>query len=97
MPVTSSSPMDILPEDVSIDFILDERTRELAGEELRWVELKRTGKLVERVKKYNLYAGSDWTPIGKPYIEEYHTLRPIPYAWWSLLSNKEEVAQNPGY
>ena len=97
VPVTSSSPMDILPEDVSIDFILDERTRELAGEELRWVELKRTGKLVERVKKYNLYAGSDWTPIGKPYIEEYHTLRPIPYAWWSLLSNKEEVAQNPGY
>ena len=97
VPITSSSPMDILSGDVSIDFILDERTRELAGEELRWMELKRTGKLVERVKKYNLYAGSDWTPIGKPYIEEYHNLRPIPYAWWSLLSNKEEVAQNPGY
>ncbi len=36
-----------------IDYVLDERTRELAGEQMRWFDLVRTGKLVERVKKYN--------------------------------------------
>ncbi|MDR1406759.1 MAG: RagB/SusD family nutrient uptake outer membrane protein [Tannerella sp.] len=86
--------MDITEADLDIDFILDERTRELAGEEHRWVELKRTGRLIERVLKYNLYAGSDYI-VGGPHIKPYHYLRPIPWAWISLLRN--EVSQNPGY
>ena len=89
--------MDIKATDVDIDFILDERTRELAAEELRWVELKRTGKLKERTLKYNYLANSPFIPGGKPYLEDFHYLRPIPYSWWSLLSNKDEVKQNPGY
>ncbi|WP_456088500.1 RagB/SusD family nutrient uptake outer membrane protein [Parabacteroides sp.] len=89
--------MDIKAADVDIDFILDERTRELAAEELRWVELKRTGKLKERTLKYNYWANSPFIPGGKPYLDDFHYLRPIPYSWWSLLSNKEDVKQNPGY
>lgn len=89
--------MNIKASDVDIDFILDERTRELVGEELRWVELKRTGKLKERTLKYNYWAASPFIPGGKPYIEDFHNLRPIPYSWWSLLSNKDAVKQNPGY
>lgn len=92
--ISTPSVMDIEDADVNIDFILDERTRELAGEELRWVELKRTGKLVERVLKYNLFAGSEY--IGsEPHIKEYHNLRPLPNEWLSILKN--EVNQNPGY
>lgn len=53
-----------------IDFILEERTRELLGENLRWWDLVRTGKLLERVKKYNGDAA--------PNIQERHVIRPIP-------------------
>jgi len=53
-----------------IDYILDERTRELLGENLRWWDLVRTGKLLERVKLYNGDAKNN--------IQEKHILRPIP-------------------
>ena len=69
--------MDIKATDVDIDFILDERTRELAAEELRWVELKRTGKLKERTLKYNYWANSPFIPGGKPYLEDFHYLRGV--------------------
>ncbi|WP_195662093.1 RagB/SusD family nutrient uptake outer membrane protein [Bacteroides congonensis] len=77
--------------EVDIDLILDERGRELAGEAHCWVDLKRTGKLIERVKKYNLQAGH----VNTCNISEKHYLRPLPFEWTSRLSNK--VDQNPGY
>lgn len=42
---------------VNIDFILDERSRELLTEEQRRITLLRTGKWLERVRKYNLNGG----------------------------------------
>jgi hypothetical protein len=89
--------MDITTADLDIDFILDERTRELIGEELRWNELKRTGTLIERTLRYNWWVNSPYIPGGVPYLKEFHYLRPLPYSWWSLLTNREEVPQNQGY
>lgn len=81
--------MEIKEPDLDIDFILDERARELAGEQHRFFDLKRTGKLIERVKKYN--------PDAAGNIEDFHNLRPIPQDELDAIINKEEFRQNPGY
>lgn len=74
---------------ISIDLILDERARELMGEYSRWFDLKRTGKLIERVKKYN-----PWTTKGMQ-ITEKHYLRPIPQSEIDL--SYPAMKQNDGY
>lgn len=83
--------MEISSSNVNIDFILDERAREMCGESWRWYDLVRTGKLVERVKLYN--------PRGKSNIQNFHMLRPIPQSQIDLMSDQaeKEVYQNPGY
>ena len=81
--------MQITPADVTIDFILDERARELAGEQWRWFDLKRTGKLIDRVTADN--------PQAAPNIKAHHVLRPIPQNQIDAVTNKTEFIQNPGY
>lgn len=78
----------ISPDQVSIDFILDERSRELIGEEQRRITLLRTGKYLERVRKYNA--------MSKDYVEDYHKLYPFPAD--AIDANKDGVMkQNDGY
>jgi starch-binding outer membrane protein, SusD/RagB family len=78
-----------------IEVILDERARELCGEQQRWFDLKRTGKLVERVTLYNGSAG--------PNIKSFHVLRPIPQPQMDAITNAtasedpEGFWQNDGY
>ncbi|MDR1381741.1 MAG: RagB/SusD family nutrient uptake outer membrane protein, partial [Tannerella sp.] len=74
-----------------VDFILDERGRELFGEYIRWEDLVRCEKLVEYVVKNN--------PDAAPNIRDYHKLRPIPQTYIDALSPKgtNEEEQNPGY
>ena len=81
--------MQVTGAQMTLDFILDERARELAGEQLRWFDLKRTGKLVERVAAYN--------PDAAPYVHDFHNLRPIPQRQLDAVSNKTTFTQNPGY
>lgn len=74
---------------INIDFLLDERSRELCGESNRWPDLAMRGKLVDRVKKHN--------PDGGPYIQSFHTLRPIPQSQLDAVDNKNSAYQNTGY
>ena len=74
---------------ITVDLILDERARELMGEYTRWFDLKRTGKLIERVKKYN-----PWSFRGQQ-IEDKHYLRPIPQSEIDL--SYPAMKQNEGY
>ena len=80
--------MKITANDVTLDFILDERAREFAGEQLRWFDLKRTEKLVERVLSLN----PDVTRV-----EPFHLIRPIPQAQLDAVTNRDEFVQHQGY
>lgn len=74
--------------DMTMDFLLDERIRELVGEESRRFTLVRTNKLIDRVKAHN-------TTI-KDKITQRDLLWPIPQA--IIDSNRDvEFPQNPGY
>lgn len=76
-----------------IDYILDERGRELLGEYHRWFDLKRTGKLVERASAHHFlieegnFAGANG---------ELKILRPIPQSAMDLNQNRD-FQQNPAY
>jgi hypothetical protein len=77
--------------DINIDFILDERARELLAEENRRMTLMRTGTLVDRVTKYNTQTTNPVLGIAAK-----HMLFPIPQTEINL--NKDAVLeQNPGY
>lgn len=74
--------------DIDIDFILDDKAREFAGEQQRWFDLKRTGKLLERVRANN--------PDGGPNISEKHLVRPIPQIELDAILNQEDYASGWG-
>lgn len=77
--------------DMTLDFILNERTRELCGESVRWGDLAVRGKLVERVQAFNTDGAAN-IRAGK------HELRPIPREQLDRISDPDKAKyQNPGY
>lgn len=75
----------VAAENVDIDYILDERARELYFEENRLQTLLRLGKLVERTNKYGMIKYYD-----------HQNLWPIPRS--EIEKNSEaDLVQNPGY
>jgi hypothetical protein len=87
---TAALAMEIDESDVTLDFILDERTREFYGEGMRWLDLVRTQSLYNRVKA--------WNPVeAGTYITEDHKLRPIPQDQIDRVTVGERYPQNQGY
>ena len=80
--------MAITDAQMTFDFLIEERARELAGEQMRWMDLKRWGLLVDRVKKYN--------PQAAVNVADKHYVRPIPQTQIDR-STAGAFAKNPGY
>ncbi len=78
----------ITAADVTLDFILDERSRELLSEEHRRYTLLRTHTWMERTRLHN--------PLTAPFITARDTLLPIPQAVIDANLG-HPMAQNPGY
>jgi starch-binding outer membrane protein, SusD/RagB family len=86
-----SNATPISPAEATIDFVLDERVRELWGEEQRQITLRRTGKLVERIREYcnnPKFPGLN--------VQDYHVLLPIPQSQIDLNIDAD-FPQNEGY
>ncbi|MVN74928.1 RagB/SusD family nutrient uptake outer membrane protein [Hymenobacter sp. HMF4947] len=83
--------MEITASQLTMDFIMQERERELLGEMFRWFDLKRWGILIDRVKLYN--------PDAAPNIRAgKHELRPIPQDQIDRTAGGiASFPQNPGY
>jgi len=74
---------------MTIDFLLDERSRELFAEDTRWWDLARTKTLVSRVQLYNTEASAG--------VQPFNMLRPIPQSQIDLVTEGPPYPQNPGY
>lgn len=85
----AATAMLIKADDVTIDFILDERSRELFGEWMRYHDLVRTKSLVRRVQLWNSEAST--------YVKDFHALRPIPQSEIDRTVEGPAFTQNPGY
>ena len=84
-------------KDVALCFLLNEKSREMSLELVRWVDLARTKTLISRVKAFNEDAAGQ--------IQERHYLRPIPQQFLNVLQkdgkalteDEKQAIQNPGY
>jgi hypothetical protein len=74
---------------VTIDFLLDERSREFFGEDHRWYDLARTKTLVQRVQLHNAEAAAG--------VQPFNMLRPIPQSQIDLVTEGPKYPQNTGY
>jgi len=95
-PGNEQAMIDATPADINIDYILDERSRELCGEQHRWFDLKRTGKWRERANSYSI---NGVETLSRD-IKSHYDLRPIPQGQIDLMGNSEaekDAYQNPGY
>lgn len=76
---------------MTLDFIMDERERELAGEMQRWYDIARPGPtfFLSRITK--------WNPKARPNAQAKHWLRPIPQSQIDGVVLGPKYPQNPGY
>ncbi|WP_158797739.1 RagB/SusD family nutrient uptake outer membrane protein [Pedobacter sp. L105] len=86
--------MQVNAGQITIDFILDERSREMYEECTRWWDLTRTQSLGHRLQLYNSEAYPGYSASSPP---DAYSLRPIPVSLINLVTTGPAFPQNPGY
>ncbi len=86
---TRSNASELSGDEITLDVILKERSRELVSEEYRRHTLNRTGKFYEWTVKYN-------PRIDESMVYEYNNLFPIPQGIIDANTGAT-MEQNPGY
>jgi hypothetical protein len=87
------------PAEITLDYVLMERSREYYGEGYRWYDLTRTQKWEEygsvyHVADQNMHDNKEWRRT----ITKKHYLRPIPQLQIDAMDeNHREGFQNPGW
>ena len=91
------------PATITIDYILDERSREFWGEGYRWFDLVRTQKWTERASTYRIggngYATNELKTVQRDIPAGYY-LRPIPQGQLEgleMTAEEKAAYQNPAY
>ena len=91
------------PATITIDYILDERSREFWGEGYRWFDLVRTQKWAERATVYHIagsgYTDKDLQEVRRDIPAGYY-IRPIPQGQLDGMEMTDEEKanyQNPAY
>lgn len=85
---------------IDIDFIIDEYQRELGMEFNNFFILKRTRKLVDRIKKYNPKSREesvDNIQRWKDYVNNNHYIKPLPQNQINNFGNITKEMLPPGY
>ena len=91
------------PATITIDYILDERSREFWGEGYRWYDLVRTQTWADRATVYHIadvgYTDKDLKEFRRSIPAEYY-IRPIPQGQidaMEMTDAEKEAYQNPAY
>lgn len=87
--IAEAAQLAATPNPITLDFILDERTREFYGESQRWLDLVRTKSLVTRLQA--------WNNVEASFVQSFNMLRPIPQDQIDRVTVGEKFPQNPGY
>ena len=94
---------DATPQTITIDYILDELSREYFGEGHRWFDLVRTQTWAERAATYTIagvnFDDHEAETFTRDIPKEYY-LRPIPQSQldaMEMTAEERDAFQNPGY
>ena len=94
---------DATPQTITIDYILDELSREYFGEGHRWFDLVRTQTWAERAATYTIagvnFGDHEAEKFTRDIPKEYY-LRPIPQSQldaMEMTAEERDAFQNPGY
>lgn len=99
---TAIANMQVSGTDLTLDFVLDERSRELSCEQHRWFDLVRTNKLIPRLQAgYNAFGTADdpnFAGAAASNVRRFHHLRPIPQSQLDAMTGDNKATyQNQGY